>query len=240
MSDSSAYRHLHEQICRNQEIGAQVGALEVPRARSLARLQHWQRKRLDATYQDLRDSPRYFAACEFFLDELYGGREVFERDQQLKRAAPVMRRFLPDHLLAAVGDAMQLQAISLEFDLALADILVDVDPITQPDYARAYRQQGDWEGRERQLVLIRELGELLGETVQKPLVHSLVRLMHGPAALAGFGMLQEFLRDGLHAFAEMGPADHFLDTISAREEAALEHMRGGSDWPFEEWIGRGP
>jgi len=240
MSESKSYLHLQEQVRRNQAIVARVDALDVPRARALYRLQHWQRQRLDATYRDLRSSPRYLAACEFFLDELYGGRDVAVRDKQLKRAAPVMRRFLPEHLLHAVGDAMQLQAISLEFDLGLSDRLVEVDPITQPEYARAYREHGDWSGRERQLVLIRELGELLGETVQKPLVHRLVQLMHGPAVLAGFGALQVFLRDGLNAFAEMGEADHFLDTISSREGAALEHMRVGSDWPFEEWIGRGP
>ena len=240
MSDSPSYLHLQEQIRRNQAIAARVDALDTPRARSLYRLQHWQRRRLDATYADLRSSARYLPACEFFLDELYGGRDVNERDHQLKRAAPVMRRFLPDHLLNAVGDAMQLQAISLEFDLALSDLLVDVNPIAQPDYAKAYRRHGDWAGRERQLVLIRQLGELLGETVQKPLVHRLVKLMHGPAVLAGFGALQVFLRDGLQAFAEMGEADHFLDTISAREGGALENMRSGSDWPFEEWIGRGP
>lgn len=240
MRESASYRHLHAQIVVNQELGQQIHDLDVPRARSLARLQHWQRLRLDATYQDLRDDPRYLPACEFFLHELYGGRDFVERDRQLLRAAPVMRRFLPDHLLAAVGDAMQLQAVSLQFDLALAELLLDVDPITQPDYARAYRAHGDWSGRERQLVLIRELGELLGETVQRPLVHRLVRLMHGPAMVAGFGALQEFLRDGLNAFAEMGPADHFLDTISARERAGLEAMRAGSDWPFETWIGQGP
>lgn len=240
MSDSPAYRHLQAQIRRNHAIAARVDELEVPRARSLARLQHWQRKRLDATYEDLRSSPRYLPACEFFLDELYGGRGVAVRDQQLKRAAPVMRRFLPDHLLHALGDAMQLQAISLEFDQALSDRLVEVESITQPDYARAYVEHGDWSGRERQLVLIRELGELLGQTVQKPLVHKLVRLMHGPAILAGFGALQIFLRDGLNAFAKMGAADHFLDTIGAREGAAMEHMRAGSEWPFADWIGHGP
>ena len=240
MSDSPSCLHLQEQIQRNQAIAARVDALDMPRIRSLYRLQHWQRRRLDATYADLRASSRYLPACEFFLDELYGGRDVNERDHQLKRAAPVMRRFLPDHLLNAVGDAMQLQAISLEFDLALSDLLVEVEDINQPDYANAYRSHGDWDGRERQLVLIRQLGELLGETVQKPLVHRLVKLMHGPAVLAGFGALQVFLRDGLQAFAEMGEADHFLDTISAREGGALENMRSGSDWPFEEWIGHGP
>ena len=240
MKETAAYRHLHEQILVNQTLGETIQALDVPQAKALARLQHWQRRRLDATYQDLRDNPRYLPACEFFLDELYGGRDFVERDRQLMRAAPVMRRFLPDHLLAAVGDAMQLQAVSQQFDLSLAALLKDVDPITQPDYARAYRMNADWEGRSHQLLLIRELGELLGETVQRPLVHRLIRLMHGPAVLAGFGRLQVFLRDGLDAFAEMGPADHFLDTISEREHAGLAAMREGSDWPFATWIGEGP
>ena len=240
MNETPAYRHLYEQIVVNQALGQQIQALDVPHARSLARLQHWQRLRLNATYRDLRDDPVYFPACEFFLDELYGGRDFVERDRQLMRAAPVMRRFLPDHLIGAVGDAMQLQAVSQQFDLALAELLLETDPITQPDYARAYRGHGDWDGREHQLTLIREVGELLGETVQRPLVHRLIGLMHGPAVLAGFGMLQSFLREGLDAFAEMGPADHFLETISGREHAGLEAMRAGSDWPFERWIGRGP
>lgn len=88
--------------------------------------------------------------------------------------------------------------------------------------------------------MIRDLGELLDETVSRPMVHRLIRMMHGPAVIAGFGALQGFLRRGLDAFAEMGDATHFLDTIESRERRALEAMRAGSEWPFQEWIGKGP
>ncbi len=240
MSKADAVAHLQAQIERNQRIADRIRTIDSALRQRLDELQHWQRARLDATYADLRDDPRYRPACEFFLDELYGGRNVHERDQQLGRVVPVMRRFLPAHLLQAVGDAVRLQAVSLEFDLGLAELLAQRPTLDQPAYAWAYRQQAAWDDRSVQLGLIRQLGELLDETVSRPMVHRLIRLMHGPAVMAGFGALQGFLQRGLDAFAHMGPAGHFLDTIERREGAALEAMRAGGDWPFEQWIGRGP
>lgn len=237
MRHAAAASHLAAQVDRNLAIATRIpeaGALRD----SLDRLQQWQRDRLDATYADLRALPRFRPACDFFLDELYGGLEVFERDRELKRVVPVMRGTLPAHLLYAVGEAMRLQAISLEFDFVLAEILVEVTGITQPDYAAAYRRHGAWQTREEQLGLIRELGELLDETVQKPMVHRLIRLMRTPAEMAGVGRLQAFLQRGLDAFHRMHGADGFLDTVIERESAALEAMRAGHDWPFEPWIGR--
>jgi len=58
---------------------------------------------------------------------------------------------------------------------------------------------------------------------------------------AGFGKLQEFLAEGLDAFAAMGDdATEFIDTVVERETTALNRMRQGRDWPFREWIGDGP
>jgi hypothetical protein len=240
MKDEGAVSHLEAQIRRNQRIAERVDQQSAELRQTLDRLQHWQRARLDATYADLRADPRYRPACEFFLDELYGGRDVDQRDHQLTRVVPVMRRFLPAHLLRAVGDAVQLQAVSLEFDLDIAERVHGQATISQPLYAQAYREHDAWQARDYQLKLINQLGELLDETVQRPMVHRLIRMMQGPAAVAGFGALQGFLRRGLDAFAHMDGATVFLSTIHEREHAGLQAMREGSDWPFEPWIGRGP
>lgn len=239
MKKGEATGHLAEQIDRNLAIAERIPAKGRLRE-SLDRVQHWQRERLDATYADLREQARFRPACDFFLDELYGGRDVHERDRQLRRVVPVMRRTLPGHLVFAVGEAMRLQAISLEFDFALARILIGVTDITQPDYARAYREHGAWEAREEQLRLIRELGELLVETVNRPMVHRLIGMMRKPAEMAGVGRLQAFLQRGLQAFYQMDGADEFLDIVIERESAALEAMKAGKDWPFEQWVGDGP
>ncbi|QOC23821.1 hypothetical protein IC757_06770 [Wenzhouxiangella sp. AB-CW3] len=239
MKESAAVAHLVEQIDRNLAIAERIPE-EGPWRESLDRLQAWQVARLDETYADLRATDRFRPACDFFLDELYGGREVHARDRQLKRVVPIMRRFLPGHLLFAIGEAMHLQAISLEFDFRLAEHLIDIEEITQPVYAHAYRADGDWEGREEQLRLIRELGDLLVETVRKPMVHRLIRMMRLPAELAGVGLLQDFLQRGLDAFAHMDGDPRFLSTIEERETDALRRLQSGEDWPFEPWIGHWP
>ncbi|HSQ73148.1 MAG TPA: hypothetical protein VLM87_12070, partial [Rubrivivax sp.] len=50
------------------------------RLRSLAR---FQASRLAATYADLRESPRYRDAVEFFLTDLYGPQDLSARDEQV-------------------------------------------------------------------------------------------------------------------------------------------------------------
>ncbi len=232
--------HLVSQIQYNQEVADEVASGSADHRHALAKLQQWQRARLDATYQDLRATERYSPACEFFLDELYGGRDVARRDAELNKAAPVMKRFLPDDLLGAVGDALRLQAMSLAFDFELAGHLLEASIIDQPTYAEAYRAQGQWTGRREQLKLISDLGRLLGQTVQHAMVHRLIRMMRTPAKLAGVGLLQSFLQEGLDAFAHMGPADHFIDTIQEREGFALEALLRGESHPFSPWIGTGP
>jgi hypothetical protein len=239
MRQSEGSRHLERQVERNLAIADRIPADGAERE-SLDRLQRWQRARLAATYADLASQPRFGPACGFFLEELYGGLDVHARDRQLKRVVPVMRRFLPDHLLFATGEAMRLQAVSLEFDFALARILVDVDEIRQPDYARAYRAHDQWSARREQIELIGSLGNLLDRTVRRSMVRRLVRVMRRPAEMGGVGLLQNFLERGLDAFARMRGADEFLDTIRNREAAALDAMQAGEDWPFEPWIGRGP
>jgi len=237
---SPGMAHLSAQIEYNQSVADQISSSSEEHKSVLQALQQWQRARLDATYADLRASDRYHAACEFFLDELYGGRDVAARDRQLTKAAPVMRRFLPDDLLAAVGDALRLQAMSLAFDFKLAGLLLGADAINQPSYAEAYQRDENWAGRREQLTLIFELGQLLGETVQHAMVHRLIRMMRAPAKLAGFGLLQAFLQEGLDAFSKMGAPDLFLETIHSREQQALEAMQAGDPYPFQPWIGQGP
>lgn len=234
--DSAGAEHLAEQIRLSMRLLERLPEDDP----ALEALQHWQRARLAETYADLKRHKRYRAACVFFLEELYGGRDMRERDRQLERALPVMRRFLPDHLLHAVGEAMRLQWISMDLDARMTEQITR-EPIDQPSYADAYRELAMWDERSEQIRLIESLGMLLIDTVRRPMIRRLVRWMHAPAVAAGFGKLQTFLIDGLDAFAAMHEdGENFVETIVKRETAALEAIRSGGDWPFEPWIGTGP
>ncbi len=239
MTDASGAVHLRREFERAGKI-LQHLVERLDHDAVLGLLQRWQRARLRATYGDLAAQERYAAACEFFLVELYGGKHARERDRQLQKVLPIMRSMLPDPLLYVIGEALRLQRISLELDIGLADCLPDCSVIDQSVYARAYRRHGAWTAREEQICLIGKLGRRLDDTVRNPLIPKLVRLMRGPARAAGFGVLQGFLERGLSAFARMGGADEFIETIETRERQALKAIRSGAQWPFEPWVGRGP
>ncbi len=229
---------LAEQLDRNRRLAERLQRGDFDRT-ALERVQDWQRHRLGATYADLYRDPRYRKACAFFLDEIYGGLDFDSRNRQLERVAPVMQRLMPGHLLAAVAEALDLQAMSLEFDCQLAERLTGVQALDQARYAEAYRAHGDYDGRYRQIRLIRHLGEALDDVVHRPGVQGLIAMMRMPARAAGFGALQDFLEQGLDAFAAMDGAGEFLDIIERRETEALEAIMNGADRPFEDWMEAG-
>lgn len=206
---------------------------DAPQSRArLAELQKWQSQRLLKSHADLRASPRYRAAVEFFFNELYSGGDPRARDRDLQRVHHVMERLLPREALRALMLAIELEIISQELD---ADVVrkLPAGALTVEGYATAYRGAGRRADRERQIELLGLIGGYLDHVVRKPIVRALVRLARGPAHAAGFGTLQEFLERGLDAFEAMHGAGEFLATIRDREVRAMERVFAGTPDPFE-------
>jgi hypothetical protein len=201
----------------------------------LAELQRWQSRRLLRSHDDLHDQPRYRLAVEFFFNELYGGGDPRARDRDLLRVQHVMERLLPAEALRAMCLAIELEVLSQELDADVTRVL-PAGPGTVETYADAYRLAGRRADRERQIVLMNEIGSYLDRVVRKPVIRALVRLARGPAHAAGFGLLQEFLERGLVAFEALHGADEFLAIIRDREWRAMERLFAGTGDPFE--IGR--
>ena len=198
-------------------------------------LQTWQRQRLAGSYQDLISQPRYAAAGNFFLDELYGGLNFRERDQEMERVLPVMVRMLPDDVLKVVAEAFELQSLSLEFDMTMTSALAQSgwSSINIERYGIIYRITDGESQRQYQIELIRRLGLALNELVRHKLMLFLVRTVKGPARAAGFGLLQSFLERGLLAFREMGDGSDFVETIWRRELEFSRRLFSGDSDPLE-------
>jgi hypothetical protein len=197
-------------------------------------LQDWQRQRLAKSYQALISQPRYRAAGDFFLDELYGGLNFRERDQQVERVLPVMARTMTDNMLQAMAEAFELQSLSLSLDMDMAAVLEEFgwDSLDTHRYGEVYRRCGRADDRERQIRLIGELGLKLNELVHHRLVMFLIRTLRGPARAAGFGLLQNFLENGLNAFQVMRDGTEFIETIWHSEERFMRRLFAGSKNPF--------
>lgn len=204
----------------------------------LAVLQRWQGARLARQYADLHSDPMHAKAVDFFVHDLYGADEVAWRDRDLRRMlGHRLRAWLPATLLATVADALALDLVSHEFDLAMARALHDAKfhgaELDERTYARAYRTVDDRGGRERQIDLLLEVGRKIDHVVRRPLMHALLRIARGPARKTGLDRLQGMLERGFEAFGTMGSADHFLARIEAGERQVMTRLFAGHPRPFE-------
>jgi hypothetical protein len=203
----------------------------------LGELQRWQARRLAASFADLSADPRHAAAARFFLDELYGDQDARWRERDLRRMAPTLVRWLPTPMLGTVANALELDALSHELDLAIAKALEErLEPGEFVDggrYAAAYRASAPPAARERQLELLMSVGHDLDRVVHMPLLSTLLKLARGPASAAGIGGLQGFLERGFDAFRAMRGADDFLEAIRSRESRLMERLYAGDPDPFD-------
>jgi hypothetical protein len=201
-----------------------AAAADPVRGQRRDRLRAWQAARLAKTHADLLASPQFNIAATFFLSDLYGPKDFSERDTEMEKVLPIMTTMLPVSGLRTLLLAVEVDALSERFDAEMVAVLgkrLDQDGLTMDDYAAAYRQVGDRDGRELQIRLIGETGEALDALAHKTFAGAALKLMHGPAQLAGLGELHAFLERGFNAFRSLRRADEFLETIVQRERELM-------------------
>lgn len=192
----------------------------------------WQNQRFARTYADLSRDPRYRAAVEFFLCELYGDVDMTARDADMARVLPLMIKVLPSVALRTVHDALAFEALSERLDTELARHLGN-RPLDLDSYAEAFRACGQRVLRERQVRCVTRVGSALDRMTRWPLIGTTLKLMRAPARGAGLEKLQEFLEGGYASFKKMRGAEDFLATIAKRETAIVERLFAGHPRPFD-------
>lgn len=220
---------------RAESLLTELRAVDAERARRAAdpelaarvqALKAYQQKRFAATYADLLANPRYEAATRFFLHELYGPGDYRQRDAQFARVVPALTRLFPPEVVDTVAKLARLHALSERLDTRMGEHLMSPD-ITAQEYAIAWRACGDPEARQQQIALTVVIGDSLDKLTRRPLLRQSLRLMRGPAHIAGLGALQSFLESGFDTFRAMRGAAEFLSTVRQREDTlALALFRG--------------
>ncbi len=203
-----------------------------PEPADFPRLKEWQAARLARTYADLLASERYNPAAEFFLSDLYGPKDFRSRDEELARVVPIMVRVLPARALMTLLEAVKMDTLSesLDTDMVLAlRTLGRCRDIDWPAYVAAYRTCGRKKDRELQIALIDKIGKTLDRLTRMPLIRYSLKLMNGPAHLAGLGALHSFLQRGFDAFSDMKGADEFLAIVTERETALMKEWFANPD-----------
>lgn len=203
---------------------------------AIAAVKRVQSRRFGNTYDDLAVDPRYQAATDFFLTELYGERDYEERDAQFARVAGALQRVLPSEALHTAVSLARLHVLSERLDFAMGEAwLLQGDSMDSPAmrYAACWKSVAQRDLRQVQLDSVLAIGEELGRLTKIAGLRLLLSAMRGPATVAGLTSLQHFLESGFDAFKSLtlrdkGPAK-FLDVIRARETHFMNLLFDGTD-----------
>ncbi len=196
-------------------------------------LKIFQNNRLEFTYKDLLEDKGMHAACRFFLDQLYSTHDVSTRDHQVERVLPKLEKLLPGGAVDTVRKVIYMDYLAELLDDEITSYINEKEfysdnELKEKSYIEAFRQQGQFDLRERQILLVREVGESLRKLMRLPFLRSLMKMTRGAAQKANLEDFHDFLSQGLDAFASLEKPTLFFQLIQEREMSILEGIRQGT------------
>ncbi len=196
----------------------------------------WQAGRLKLTHQDLYQHPDYQAGLGFLLSDLYAPASMTRRDDNIDRVFPKMVKWLPDHLLETLAGLVELNLITQQLDLELAELLdergIQARSVTAEHYCEVYRASQKLEQRRKQVMLVADVGQQLDRYVRNRTLGWLLSMSRAPAEMADLSDLHDFLHRGYSAFRKMDKVDLLIDRLVAREHRVMNNIINGHPEPF--------
>lgn len=196
----------------------------------------WQAERLKTTHQDLYQHPGYHHGLEFLLTDLYAPAGMTRRDDNIDRVFPKMVKWLPDNLLDTFAGLVELNLITQQLDLELAELFhqqgVPAHSISTRDYCTAYRESRQVDQRKKQIILVADVGQQLDRYVRNRTLGWLLSMSRGPAEMADLTDLHSFLHRGYSAFRKMDDVQLLIDRLVTREQQVMHNILNGHPEPF--------
>lgn len=198
-------------------------------ASAIGEVKQFQAARFAGTYADFLNTEKYKTVALFFLEELYSAKDYTQRDAQFARIASALERLFPQQVVKTAVSLAQLHRLTEELDLAMAQQWMnDAGTPQVARYVSAWRAVDRRPDRNRQLTTVMNVGHELDHLTRTPGLRRLLKMMRGPANLAGLGSLQRFLESGFDTFASMGSsgdgARYFLDAVQLRESGLIARL----------------
>lgn len=200
------------------------------------RVADWQAERLKATHQDLYQHPGYHHGLEFLLTDLYAPAGMTHRDDNIDRVFPKMVKWLPDNLLDTFAGLVELNLITQQLDLELAELFhqqgIATDSLTIEHYCTAYRASERLDQRKKQIILVADVGQQLDRYVRNRTLGWLLSMSRAPAEMADLTDLHSFLHRGYSAFRKMDDVHLLIDRLVTREQQVMRNILSGHPEPF--------
>lgn len=203
----------------------------------LAKLGQWQAERLKNTHRDLYGQPDYHQGLSFLLSDLYAPAGLTQRDDNIDRVFPKMVKWLQDHHLDTLAGLVELNRLTQQLDLELAETLSElghpIHELQEWQYCDAYRVSSQRQQRERQIELVAEVGGQLDRYVRNRTLGWLLSMTRSAAEMAGLGDLHDFLHRGYSAFRAMDNVEQLIAQLVERENRVMSQILANTPSPFD-------
>lgn len=189
-------------------------------------LKEFQIKRLQETHQDLYLNKGTKKATEFFLNELYGFKDLRNRDIECEKLIPILVNTFPEQTLKLLTEAFELDSLTENLETKMAEELIPIlnEGIKIEDvYWKMYVLHSTRKERLEQLNLVKNIGVELCEVVKIPFIEQLLFSMRFPSKLLKVGEIHNFLENGFKTFKYTENPINFVNTIYERELKILEY-----------------
>lgn len=239
MDAKSIIRDAVERVTALRETAAATPGL----AQAVSDVKHFQARRFQGTYTDMLGSPQYQPAALFFLEELYSEKDYSSRDAQFARIAGALERMFPEQVVQTAVSLARLHCLTEELDLAMGQSWMASGAANEvARYIAAWRAVDRRSDRNIQVATVLDVGHELDRLTRMPGLRMMLKMMRGPANLAGLGALQRFLELGFDTFAAMGRkgdgAAYFLATVQTRESGLIDLLFDGASVACETELAR--
>ncbi len=199
----------------------------------LNEVQAWQRIRIQRTHNDLFEQPQNQLMANYFLTQLYGGKEFKLLAVQLARILPKAKKLeglIKESVLKTGSMAIQAAVLAIELDLHLAQWLVTNGlPANEENVMTAYNTVDESAERRSQVKDLQEVCYLTDKYLNSFFLQKAFQLAKSTVYHLNYELLYDFVEAGFTAMKPLDSVRSFIDPFCARELMIIEQIHKDKD-----------
>lgn len=188
----------------------------------------WQKQRMQQVHGNLFQSNTYTELADFFHSELYNFDALTELAEQLELmlAQKVkLDRWLPNEILNALVQSMQLALLTIKLDQQLAIQLIQKEqPLNHENLLHIALTCNQRPDRLRQLKLFQSVSQQLARHAQSLLLRTSLKLAKSKLKQRGFAPMYQYLDHGFQVMRSNPHAKQFFYHYAQQEHCFLDYM----------------
>ncbi|SLM30207.1 hypothetical protein MTBBW1_2140002 [Desulfamplus magnetovallimortis] len=183
-------------------------------------LQNFQSKRLNKTYEDIKNDPEYDLMGDFFFNRLYAPEDFTFRDEGMKKLHRALDGKVYAGMVSAVSKVIELHDLTDQLDNLMVQRMIDKGigaDITMEQYQMIYRSLDNYDQRIYQIDLSTHVTRLFHALSRKWIVALSLKTVKKAAFFFKVKPVVDFIYQGYDAFRHIKNIDYFVNTIHERE-----------------------